>query len=253
MIASLPMYARAENLAAHNTLWALIRDGLRAHGVAAPENLDQDAPVFDTWARPDLVLGQICNLPLRARLLDRVTIIGTLDYGLPDVAPGQYRSVILSNSPIAPRPDQPIRLAYNEGLSRSGWANALDWFEGHHLTLGSAIQSGSHRNSARLVAEGAADLAALDEITWRQMQRWDRSLTDGLHVLGHSAPGPGMTLITRQGQDPAPYTQAAAAAITALPDTVGQTLGLRGLVQVSPATFRSLSVPKDPASVLPIP
>lgn len=39
MIASLGMYDRPETMAANDRLWALVRDGLRARGIAAPEAL----------------------------------------------------------------------------------------------------------------------------------------------------------------------------------------------------------------------
>jgi hypothetical protein len=119
MIAALPMYDRPENRAAHDALWALIRDGLRARGIEAPDELDRQTPYDEGWGRPDLVLGQICNLPWRARFRDRVTVIGTSDYGIPDTPSGHYRSVIVARSegevPAAPR------WAINDPLSCSGW------------------------------------------------------------------------------------------------------------------------------------
>ncbi|WP_246082533.1 hypothetical protein [Rubellimicrobium rubrum] len=63
MIAALPMYDRPDNWAAHDALWSLIRDGLRSRGNAAPDALDHGTDPMDEWGRPDLVLGQICNLP----------------------------------------------------------------------------------------------------------------------------------------------------------------------------------------------
>ena len=50
MIASLPMYDRPANVAAHDTLWAHIRDNLRDAGVAAPASLDRVTHYEAGWA-----------------------------------------------------------------------------------------------------------------------------------------------------------------------------------------------------------
>ena len=52
MIAALPMYDRPENAWAHDALWARVRDGLRARGLAAPDALDRLTPHDETWGRP---------------------------------------------------------------------------------------------------------------------------------------------------------------------------------------------------------
>ncbi len=45
MIAALPMYDRPENRAAHDALWSLIRDGLRARGIPTqPTQTEAEEP-----------------------------------------------------------------------------------------------------------------------------------------------------------------------------------------------------------------
>ena len=64
MIASLGMYDRTETAAANDRLWAGIRDGLRARGIAAPEALTRgDGAYWPAWQAPDLVLSQTCGFP----------------------------------------------------------------------------------------------------------------------------------------------------------------------------------------------
>ena len=81
------MYDRAEAQASNDRLWALIRDGMRAEGLAAPDALTRGAGAYwDAWQAPDLTLSQTCGFPYRARLHGHVTLIGTPDYrrrGLP--------------------------------------------------------------------------------------------------------------------------------------------------------------------------
>ena len=90
MIASLPMYDRPSNAGAHDRLWSLIRDNLRDDGITAPRPLDRHVMYYDTWARPDLVIGQICVMPYRTTYANDVTLIGASDYGLDDCKAGFY-------------------------------------------------------------------------------------------------------------------------------------------------------------------
>ena len=95
MIASLGMYDRPETAAANDRLWAGIRDGLRSHGIAAPDTLTRGANAYwDAWTAADLVFSQTCGFPFRARLHDHVTLIGTPDYGLPDCPDGECKAKI---------------------------------------------------------------------------------------------------------------------------------------------------------------
>ena len=248
MFASLPMYARPQNAAAHDALWTLIRDGLRDRGIAAPDALDQDFRHVEGWGREDLVLGQICNLPYRAVFRDRVTAIGSADYDLPEVEPGQYFSqwVVRADDPAQRLEDcDGYRLAYNDALSHSGWGAAEANAERRGLRLLPHLSTGAHRASMQAVATGEADLACIDAVTWRMAKRWD-PVADKLRVIGRSDGSPGMTFITRPGQDPAPYFAAIAAAIADLDDAHRATLGLRAIVSL-PTSAYDIPLASDPA------
>ena len=126
MIASLGMYDRPQAQAANNRLWALIRDGMRAAAMPAPDTLTCGADAYwPGWTSPDLILSQTCGFPYRSRLHGHVTLIGTPDYAVAGCPPGYYHSVYLA------RADDPRRalaefdsaaFAFNEALSQSGWA-----------------------------------------------------------------------------------------------------------------------------------
>jgi ABC-type phosphate/phosphonate transport system substrate-binding protein len=233
------MYDRPENAAAHDALWALIRDGLRARDIAAPDALDRETDHMDGWARPDLTLGQICNLPLRARFRDRVTIIGASDHGLPETPAGHYHSVyvVRADDPAASLADTTgYRFAFNEGLSQSGWGAPSEHARVQGLTLSPHLHTGAHVRSLAAVAEGRADLAAIDAVTFRNLTRWEPAAR-AVRVIGRTHPSPGMTFITAPGRDPAPYFDAIAQAIAALDPASRDTLGLRAIIALPPSAY----------------
>ncbi|MCC7320299.1 MAG: PhnD/SsuA/transferrin family substrate-binding protein [Rubellimicrobium sp.] len=249
MIAALPMYLRAENRAAHDLFWGLVRDGLRARGIEAPDSLDHELGPMEGWARPDLVLGQICNLPWRLRLRGKVTLIGAADHGLGDCTPGHYYSVLVARTADARRDPAELarRFAYNDATSNSGWGAPWFWAQARGHALMPRLETGSHAESARAVLDGAADLAAIDAITWRNLLRWWPGAA-GLSVIGRTGSTPGMTFISRPGVDPRPYFDAISDAIVALPGPEAVLLGLRAVV-VLPPTDYDLPLPPDPGDL----
>ncbi|HID67545.1 MAG TPA: phosphate ABC transporter substrate-binding protein [Roseibacterium sp.] len=249
MIASLPMYLRDETRAANEALWALIRDALRDHGINAPDNLDHDAPVIDTWRRPDLVFGQICSLPYRAGFAGDLTLIGSGDYGLSGIKPGTYFSVFLARKDD-PR-DTPAhfadaRFAYNEPGSHSGWCAPWSFARDHGFAFTNAHQTGSHRASAQGVADHTADLCSIDAVTWALIARYDAFAPD-LRVIAHSAASPGLCFVTAPGNDPMPYRAALSQAIDTLPEPHKSTLLLRGVVPFPESTYTALPLPDPPS------
>ncbi len=250
MIASFPMYLRPENQAAHEAYWALIRTALADHGIAAPDRLTHDAPIHATWGRADLVVGQICNYPYRTRFADRVTLIGAGDYGLPDAGPGEYYSVLVARVDD-PRSDvaafQGAHFAYNSADSQSGWAAPRLMADATGTAFGSLIETGGHRASARAVADGRADLASIDAVTWSSIARWD-AWAENLRVIARTDATPGLSFITAGDVDPAPYLAAMTDALDALPKPDTSVLGLKSIVAIPKARYLALPIPKAPTA-----
>lgn len=233
MIASLPMYVHAGNRKAQDAFWELVRDGLRTRGIEAPDALDYQIGHLESWAHPGLVLGQICNLPYRALFADRVTRIGAADFGLEGCAPGMYRSifVVRTEDPAQSIADcDGYRLAYNEPMSQSGWAAPWAAARRHGIAFVHGAHTHAHRASLAAVAGNLADLAAIDAQTLWLYERFQPDLLAGLRKIGASHTSPGMTFITRKGEDPAPYAAAIREAITAMPPALAGDFGLKGLV-----------------------
>ena len=76
----------------------------------------------------------------------------------------------------------------------------------------------------RAVAQGEADVAYIDAVSWRLLKLYD-PLARGIHVLGATAPSPGLPLITAKGRDPEPLRKAMTAAVKSFslenPFTIG--------------------------------
>jgi ABC-type phosphate/phosphonate transport system substrate-binding protein len=247
LIASLAMYDFGPAMAANDRLWGLIRHGLQDRGIDAPQALTRGEKAYwPAWQSPDLLLSQTCGYPFRARLHGKVTYVGTPDYGLEGCPPGHYRSVFVV------RRDDPrqtlaafdgARFAYNEALSQSGWAAPQTHAARAGIHLPATLQTGGHRLSAAAVAEGRADIAALDAVTYALMQASDPA-SPALRVLAVTDPTPGLPVVTSSGRDPDPIFAALAEAITALTAEDRQTLRLQGIVRIPVADY--LAVPNPP-------
>jgi ABC-type phosphate/phosphonate transport system substrate-binding protein len=199
------------------------------------------------WQSPDLVFAQTCGFPYRARLHGRVTLIGTPDYGLEGCPPGHYRSVFVARADDSRKGLADFDgsgLAYNEELSQSGWAAPQNHAAANGLHLPPVLASGGHQLSAQAVAEGRAEIAAIDALTWAMLARWE-PFAQGLKVVGHTDPTPTLPYIAGPDADASRMFDVVAQAIAGLDATDRDTLSLRGLVRIPPETY--LAVPTPPA------
>ncbi len=252
MIAALPMYDRPEVAAGNDRLWSLIRDRLRAAGHAAPDRLTRSDDLWPVWESPALVLAQTCGLPYRARLHERVTLVGTPDYGVEGCAPGWYRSVLVVRADDergAFAAFDGAALAFNDDLSQSGWAAPLAEASDCGIALRPALRTGSHRGSARAVALGRAEIAAIDAVTWRLILHFD-PFAASLRVIGATEPTPGLPLIAQAGADARTTADAVAGAIAALDAADSLPSGLCGLVRIPTEAYLALPLP-PPAPPVP--
>ena len=248
MIASLPMYDRPELRAETDRYWALIRAELAARGLEAPEGLRRgDAVLMPQWESPDLILSQTCGFPYRARLRGRVELVGTPDFGNEGCAPGYYRSVLIA------RADDPrgafeafdgARIAYNDGLSQSGWAAPINHAAARGIRLLPGVETGSHRASFAAVAEGRAELAAIDALTWALISEFED--VSGVKVVGTTDPTPALPYITAKGRDAGAIFAAVAAAIARLDAQDRDRLHLRGIVAIPAEAYLAVPIPPAP-------
>ena len=206
MRASLQMYDLPGLERATDAWWAGLAAAFRAEGLEeVPERLTRDSDHAALWNAPDLFFSQTCGYPLTHALAGRVTLVATPIYDCPGCDDGQYRSEILV------RADDPAaslgklkgrRAAVNAADSQSG-CHALrhavmDLAEAGRF-FGAVVMTGGHRASMQAVAEGTADVCAIDCVTWHLLRRTQPDLAARLRVLASSAPAPALPYITRLG------------------------------------------------------
>jgi len=244
VIASLPMYDRPETRAANDRLWQLIRARLPE---GAPEHLTRSGDPWADWRDPGLVLSQACGLPYRARLHGHVALVATPVHDLP-CAPGAYFSVLVARRGDPRRQFADFAgavLAVNDGLSQSGWAAPQALAAEHGFSLDRTVLTGSHRASAEAVARGAADLAAIDAVTWRMIRRWD-DFADALREIGETGTAPALPYIAAPGQDTDALYAALEDAIAALSADDRERLCLEGVTAVPAERYLAVPTPPQP-------
>ena len=64
------------------------------------------------------------------------------------------------------------------------------------------MESGAHADSIAMVASGAADVAAIDCLTFALLDRHRPAATEGVRVLTHSDFGPGIPYVARTDTKP---------------------------------------------------
>jgi ABC-type phosphate/phosphonate transport system substrate-binding protein len=143
------------------------------------------------------------------------------------------------------------RFAYNEAMSQSGWAAPACHMAAAGLAFGPLLATGAHRASALAVAEGRADFAALDALTWALIGDHDHSLAAALRVIDATAPTPGLPLITSATGDPGALFSAVSAAIADLSPADRAVLHLHGLVRLPAAAYLAVPTPPPPGQTLP--
>ncbi|MCR4266248.1 phosphate/phosphite/phosphonate ABC transporter substrate-binding protein [Nitratireductor sp. ZSWI3] len=217
-LATLPMYDWPECRAATDAQWHQWRDALSGRGIGVPEDLTRSDDLQALWRDPRLLLGQTCWGPMEAGLQEHVQVIGQPDYS--DFEGGEgplYSSVILMrDGEGVPAPQdgaarlplgrlRGVRFAYNDMNSMSGLfgisrdLNAA----GESLAIFAArLATGAHRASIVAVAEGRADVCAVDCRSW-VLAREHEPAASALCVVGWTARRPGLPYITSRSTDPA--------------------------------------------------
>ncbi|MFC0697452.1 phosphate/phosphite/phosphonate ABC transporter substrate-binding protein [Paraburkholderia humisilvae] len=201
----------------HGALWrAFLQDVVTlAFGEDAANHVSLlDEPfgdLYGLWRRGDLLLSQTCGYPLVHELGSHVDVVATPMFDAHGCEGARYRSVIVvcSNGgahAIDTLADcRGMRAAYNSEDSNSGM-NALRHAVAPHARNGrffaSTVRTGSHLRSLGTIAEGGADVAAIDCVTFAYVQDDLPDLAKHVRVIGVTASAPGLPLIASRALGP---------------------------------------------------
>jgi ABC-type phosphate/phosphonate transport system substrate-binding protein len=173
----------------------LAKRGLTAEPYWPTSNL------IDHWRSDDLLLSQTCGFPLMTQLPD-LQLVGGFHYAAPGCEGTHYRSFI-----VARREELPQQFADFRG--RRVVCNSADSQSGYNVLLkmitplaadgaffSHVLFSGSHLQSLIALKKRAADIAAIDCVTWALIKRHQPALLDGLVIIDQSPLAPGLPLVT---------------------------------------------------------
>ncbi|SFJ05300.1 PhnD/SsuA/transferrin family substrate-binding protein [Jannaschia pohangensis] len=183
MIASLAWYPAAR------PAWEALWQDIRRHLGEGPEVLHWPEDFARHWRSRDLLLSMTCALPMKLGLADHVHVVGAPVWDVPGLPlpRGTYASHFVTRvddrRPLARAAEG--GLAVNAGDSQSGWGTLVA-----AGLEGPRIVTGSHAASMRAVAEGRADLAAIDVVTWALAPH------PGLRIRVTTPPTPSTPFIT---------------------------------------------------------
>jgi ABC-type phosphate/phosphonate transport system substrate-binding protein len=233
---------------ATRALWAHVRGSLREAGLAGvPDEADEACPLEEAWLSPALLLAQTCGYPFASRLRGTVRLVATPCYDLPGCEGP------IGGSFLVVRADEPAmsiadlaggRAAMNYRTSNSGYnllrAAVAPIAQGRPFFSG-VVETGGHGASIAAVSSGAADIAAVDCVTWGNVVRFAPERVADLRILGETPKTPGLPLITRSSASDNEVAllrdaldRAAADPAMAQPCA---TLGLRGFAPLTDADY----------------
>ncbi len=198
MIASLPMYDWPEMHHIHDDFWRLLRNNLLARGIDAPQDLTHSNNEDSYWLLPELLFSQTCGYPFSTFLSGKVRYLTTPVFDVAGCDNGYYSSalVVYNDANIDANNMKGKKFAYNSNNSWSGYRTVITEFGRLEECFGSLIESEGHRNSARLVATGKADVAALDAVCWYLLQYYEPETANKLKVIFWTNMRPSLPFIT---------------------------------------------------------
>jgi ABC-type phosphate/phosphonate transport system substrate-binding protein len=244
------MYDWPEVQWAHDALWSAIAERLNARGIAAPAKLDRARPTEEVWRDPGLVLSQTCGWPFATRLRGTVQLVATPVYAVDGCEGPHYSSVI-----VARRTDRGEHLAdfrgrrfgYNADDSLSGKVafRAAMRKEGLDPAAETWVETGSHRESIRAVAEDRADIAAIDAVCWALARKFEPDAAAPLRIVARTPLRPSLPLIAASGHRAEEIARIRGALGEALEDAETDAargaLSLRGTAVLNMSAYRALA------------
>ena len=250
LIAALPMYDGPGTAQPNDAIWAAIAARLRERGVAAPERLTRGGDLASLWRSPNLVFGQTCGYPYVKDLRDSIALIATPEYDFSGCDGVAHRSFLVRRAGDPRRSLEAFRggvAGLNAWDSNSGmnlFRATIAPVAGGRTFFGAVVAMGSHQRSVEAVAEGRADLAAIDCVSFALMKRLRPNLGARVTVVAESPMSPGLPFIASGSLPEAARAAVREALFDVLADPdlaqARAALGLKGARVTTPADYERI-------------
>ena len=239
--AALPWYDHPSTRPTLQRVWREAQTLLRNRGVAGlPVELDTTTPYQALWQQPQLALSQCCGLDLFQPDTAAITPFAAPVITALDVSPGEYFSHIVTRS--GSNLEVP-RVAVNNLFSHSGHTAILLWLKKQDIERFTIIETGSHAMSVLALRNKQADVAAIDALSWPQLD------TAGIVIVDASDPAPAPPFVTGNAAN-IPLEQLIGALDAAF-KRHGQPVGIGGAIPVTRSHYHAVSDAATAAGLLP--
>jgi len=194
------MYAFSENLAgAWQQLFACFIGSLDAGGQQEIDlRFDSSQSLLQD---PGLFFGHTCGYPLMKHLKDQVTPFCVPVFDVPGTSGKLYSSrfIVAANSAIETLDECRGKIAaMNATDSNSGmnvFRYAIARFNPSAVFFSSVVQTGGHLHSLEAVADGTADVAAIDCVSYQLIRDHWPELVDQVRCIGFSVETCGLPFV----------------------------------------------------------
>ncbi len=130
-------------------------------------------------------MGYTCGWPLVTQLAERVQVVGTFEFDIPEAQDHRYHSVLIARDVAPLESFAGARAAVNGPDSLSGWVSLITAVHGTGGTWTGAVRwTGAHVDSIRAVQMGDADVASIDSVTWHHVLRFAPEIASGVVTVG---------------------------------------------------------------------
>ena len=179
LFASLPWYDLPEVREATDRFWACVAQNLRERGFKqVPEKLNRELPFDQQWTSGRLLFSQACGYDILLAYRNCLRLVVTPIYTVAGCKHGFYSSVLVVRQDA--RIDhmeemRGVRCVINSPSSHSGMNMLRALFASVHQKgrfFSAVLHSGSHEASLRMVANGFADVASIDRVTYALIERY---------------------------------------------------------------------------------
>lgn len=167
------------------------------------------------WVSKRLLMSQTCGAPLVTELRGKVSVVGTPIYSAEGCDGPTYSSLLVTRHELTPCSLSDFRnatAAINSTNSLSGYtalmaaaAGVLDQYQEdpdddsagtpRRVFFSDLVATGGHQSSIQYVADGRADVAAIDCVTFAILQRHRPELLGNIAVFGRTPQLPGLPII----------------------------------------------------------